>query len=324
MTQNLATRQVPPLSLIGDTTSKDSRSFFSKRKIANYDLEKIVEKTGIPLTLIRGNILVVDRNVELAKIFYAWLLENKVGLSRKEITRFIQEDINKIHYYIDKHYEFLEKGGDIASKYIEMCFKCKSLYNESDFVVKNSQHNIFTINLNVTIRPLDGTLENENFVTQFIIDSIEKNLDIEKGVLVSKSKSRKRKLVYGRYVFFRTVRDFFPKMILSKIGFYMGGKDHSTVLSGLRNHNFLVETKNKEYLSLYIPILKKCSTYSSLGSSGFTRTISGIASYLSQVNIPEEKIKIVEDELINVLKNQFIFSEEELSSILARFGISRI
>jgi chromosomal replication initiation ATPase DnaA len=63
-----------------------------------------------------------------------------------------------------------------------------------------------------------------------------------------KAKTRKREIVVGRQLFYYISRKMIaikPNWTLKKIGQTMGGRDHSTVISGCDTIQDLIETKDK-------------------------------------------------------------------------------
>ena len=52
-----------------------------------------------------------------------------------------------------------------------------------------------------------------------------------------KSSSRKRSLVICRQVYCAIFKNFKPHATLKEIGLFLGGRDHSTVINSLNNHN---------------------------------------------------------------------------------------
>jgi chromosomal replication initiation ATPase DnaA len=63
-----------------------------------------------------------------------------------------------------------------------------------------------------------------------------------------KAKTRKREIVVGRQLFYYIGRKMIaikPNWTLKKIGQTMGGRDHSTVISGCDTIQDLIETKDK-------------------------------------------------------------------------------
>lgn len=301
---------------------KEKRCLSEEESLAYQYLNTIVEKTGVPSSLITGGILTKSEDVEFVKIFYSWLLENNLSLSREEISFFVKVDVNMIHYYIDRHYELMGNKGEMTLRYFELCQKFNFLLREGNLKARNSEKDFFDINLNITRRPLEGTLGNQDLIIQFVLDKIAEHVGVDKSMIISKT--RKREAVTGRFIFFRIMRDFFPKMPLSVIGLYAGGKNHATVLNGLRNHANYIDTKDKMYFPLFNSIQKECSVCAPVGSSAFPRTVEKLVECLSRNGIPEEKIKMIEFELMKRLRTSYVFSPDETTSILGRFGIRGI
>ena len=69
--------------------------------------------------------------------------------------------------------------------------------------------------------------------TEDIISTINTALEVD-----IRSKTRKRKVVYSRFIFFHLMRN--KNFSLEKIGSFLG-KDHATVIHGLKQFDNLIE-----------------------------------------------------------------------------------
>ena len=65
-----------------------------------------------------------------------------------------------------------------------------------------------------------------------------------------KSKSRKRKFIEPRQVFYLFIKKYYPFISLCKIGNFTGGRDHTTVLNGLGNIKDDIEIYEREALKI--------------------------------------------------------------------------
>jgi len=64
-------------------------------------------------------------------------------------------------------------------------------------------------------------------------------------------KSNHHTTIFPRYFFCAFIRKNIPeKVSLAKLGSMLGGKDHSTIINALKNHNLLIETNDPKYLDL--------------------------------------------------------------------------
>lgn len=77
---------------------------------------------------------------------------------------------------------------------------------------------------------IDNRLSKEN-----LLDLISQFYDQSKKDI--KSKSRVKSLVICRQVYSALLRKFRPNTTLSEIGLFLGGRDHSTIINALTNHD---------------------------------------------------------------------------------------
>lgn len=70
---------------------------------------------------------------------------------------------------------------------------------------------------------------------EVILSILEQELNLKKEQIISSS--RKIDVIDARKIFSKICKDNLPKITLSEIGFYIGGKDHATIHNALKNHN---------------------------------------------------------------------------------------
>lgn len=69
--------------------------------------------------------------------------------------------------------------------------------------------------------------------------AVEKSMGLPEGEI--RDKSRKRKIVWARHIFFHLAERYAGWMSLQKVGDYCGGFDHATVLHGRKNARNLMQ-----------------------------------------------------------------------------------
>jgi len=70
---------------------------------------------------------------------------------------------------------------------------------------------------------------------EVILSILEQELNLKKEQIISSS--RKIDVIDARKIFSKICKDNLPKITLSEIGLYIGGKDHATIHNALKNHN---------------------------------------------------------------------------------------
>lgn len=89
--------------------------------------------------------------------------------------------------------------------------------------------------------------ENLNAIAQVVCEQLQ--LDFE-GLV---SPSRKRQFTVGRQMFYAVARD---KYSLSELGEFMGGRDHTTVVSAIKTHRNCMDT-DTDYSAIFALIQSK-------------------------------------------------------------------
>lgn len=99
-------------------------------------------------------------------------------------------------------------------------------------------------------------------------------------------KSRKRHLVYARYCYFFNAKKLLPKTSLAIIGKQCGGRDHATVLHGIKQHeNLKGNDKIKEH-------------------EDFKLIRLAIERQLSTLNFDTEKLSVEQKEIMYLYSNK--------------------
>lgn len=291
---------------------------------ATYYLHLIAEKTGLPCSLIASPVSGMSDDIKRAKILYSWILEEKVDLSPFEIVYFVGEQENTVRYFIERHL-YLMKVKQIDQEgvaYFAICEKIFPGCGKTKKFPKVTHDHSFDVVLKIEPRPFKDTQKSEIFVAQFVFEVITESMGITKERLLIKS--RITELVWGRHIFMAIMKSFFPDISLSSIGLYLDGRDHATVLYGLRQHSSRLESKDHEYLSMYVPIYKKCRKDAPIGSSDFPCTVEGICNFLSEKQVSFNQIRMVKESLTAKLQTSYVFSIAEISQVFARIGITEI
>jgi len=89
---------------------------------------------------------------------------------------------------------------------------------------------------------------------------IKELIELTSGISDIDKLTRKRDYIYLRIVYYRLCRDFCNKKLypLAKIGFFMGGKDHSSVIHALKTFEDLKDQKTfKETMVTYDLLYRK-------------------------------------------------------------------
>lgn len=71
------------------------------------------------------------------------------------------------------------------------------------------------------------------------------------SVQLMKSKLRKREVVNARYIAMHFVKHYCPSLTLVKIGYYFGGRDHSSVIHGLQTFEDMIDTNDADFMRMY-------------------------------------------------------------------------
>jgi len=98
----------------------------------------------------------------------------------------------------------------------------------------------------------------------FKIKNIKECIDNIVGRDISKI-SRLRDVVEGRYCFYKIVKDNYQSVSLNIIGSFVGGKDHASVLNGLRKFDELI--RYKDFTCLYNRCLEESINFISITQS---------------------------------------------------------
>lgn len=319
MTHNTKSSTLGENMFTSNQNHEEESRLDNRKKDAFIFLDYISSKTGMPKGLLTSEISNSNEDVVLVRIFYTWLLSIKLGFTCNEIALdFIKQDVNLIHYYTERHYEMLDEKNPLCAKYFGICQKLKALYNgEIVREKKESKNNFFIEIAAIENRPLKGSQGYEDYVAEHILNCISDHLKISKEII--KSKTRKREAVTARMIFLFLIREIFEEMSLSKSGSYVGKDDHATVSNNLRTHYKLIESGDREYLSIFLPIRKKCH---SLHLSNSANTLKGIVSGLEVNGVSKEKIEKIRQELLGRLESEYVFPPQQISSIYAREGIT--
>lgn len=291
---------------------------------ATYYLHLIAEKTGLPCSLIASPVSGMSDDIKRAKILYSWILEEKVDLSPCEIAYFVGEGENTVRYFIDRHFSLMKikKVDQDGMAYFAICEKIFPGCGKTKKLPKVVHDHSFDVVLKINPRPFKDTKKSEGFIAQFVLEVITESMGITKERLFIKN--RIPELVWGRHIFMAIMKSFFPKIPFSAIGKYLGGMDHATVSYGLREHSNRLESKDREYLSMYVPIYKKCRKDAPVGSSDFPCTVEGICNFLSEKQVSFNQIRMIKESLTAKLQTSYVFSIAEVSQVFARIGINEI
>lgn len=89
----------------------------------------------------------------------------------------------------------------------------------------------------------------EDLLPDEIVGCVSRVLAIPINII--QSKTRKRDVLYARYIAAHLIRATYPKLSLTTIGWHLGHHEHSTPHHALATANDLIKTNDREFMPKY-------------------------------------------------------------------------
>lgn len=303
-----------------------------KLKRATMYINKIAKSIKVEEVVILSASKKSTPTVYYAKVFFTWLIQDRLDVSFRDIGWFINFPSQE---FVGKHAEILSstnysnrnKYGDIHKKLLSLIdnvslknipiLKSELFDTPADLAIYvNPDIKNYTKKLRVF--PPQSSEIHKFAVANFILNRICERISVSREKLTSKL--RFEELVYGRYVFMKIMKEFFPLMTLYELGTFCGITDHATARRGIEFFTSYFE--KAKYRRIYMSVYESCMvSFQESGLYIFPPTIEGLTNSLKEHGCNPEFIENVKTKLVESFIANHKFSKLELSNIVNDLGL---